>query len=115
MSYVDGIVCSVPTDQKEAYLTHAKIAAQVFKEYGAIRSVDAWGDDVPEGKVTDFHRAVQAKPGETIVLGWIEWPDKATRDAGMAKAMTDERLTNLNMPFDGQRAIFGGFQSLYEG
>ena len=86
MSYIDGMIASVPTAKKDEFLKHAKIAAQVFLDCGAIRSIDAWGDDVPHGKVTDYYRAVEAKPDETIVFGWIEWPDKATRDAGMQKA-----------------------------
>lgn len=115
MSYVDGMIASVPTANKAEYLAHAKIAATVFRDCGATRSVDTWGDDVPEGKVTDYFRAVQARPDETIVFSWIEWPDKATRDAGMKLAFRDERLTNLDMPFDGQRVVLGGFETLHVG
>ena len=45
-----------------------------------------------------------------MVFSWIEWPDKATRDAGMEKVMKDPRMDVANeMPFDGKRMIFGGF------
>jgi uncharacterized protein YbaA (DUF1428 family) len=72
--------------------------------------IECWGDDVPEGKLTDFRRAVQAKPDESVVFSWIEWPDKATRDAGMEKVMKDPRAGQAgDMPFDGKRMIFGGF------
>ena len=78
---------------------------------GATRVVECWGDDVPDGKLTDFRRAVQAKEDETVVFSWIEWPDKATRDAGMEKI--DEGPAHGegagDMPFDGKRMIFGGF------
>src|SRR5690606_32644674 len=49
---------------------------------GAVRMVEAWGDDVPRGKLNDFHGAVQAGSEETVVFSWMEYPDKATRDAG---------------------------------
>jgi len=78
--------------------------------------IESWGDDVPDGKVTDFRRAVQATSEETVALSWIEWPDKATRDAGMKKMLEDPRMDpstpgNPPMPFDGKRMIFGGFQT----
>ncbi|KQT64186.1 MULTISPECIES: DUF1428 domain-containing protein [unclassified Aureimonas] len=109
MTYVDGFVVAVPSDKKEAYIEQARKALPVFKEYGALRMVETWGDDVPEGKLTDFRMAVKAEPGETVVFSWIEWPDKATRDAGMQKMMTDDRMSMEGMVFDGKRMIFGGF------
>jgi uncharacterized protein YbaA (DUF1428 family) len=89
----------------------ASKAAAVFKEYGAVRVVEGWGDDVPEGKVTDFHRAVKAKEGEKIVFSWVEWPSKEVRDEGWKKVMADPRMQpdHGNMPFDGQRMFWGGF------
>ncbi len=114
MTYIDGFVAAVPTANKEAYLDHAHKTHVLFKEKGALRIVDAWGDDIPDGKVTDFKRAVQAKDGEAIIFSWIEWPDKATRDAGMAALMKDERMSAIEMPFDGQRVIYGGFEMALE-
>jgi uncharacterized protein YbaA (DUF1428 family) len=110
MSYIDGMVASVPTANKEAYLAHAKTASTVFKEYGALSVVETWGNDVPEGKLTSFPLAVQRKADETVVFSWIMWPDKSTRDAGMAKSMEDKRLRAVEMPFDGKRMIYGGFE-----
>jgi uncharacterized protein YbaA (DUF1428 family) len=81
----------------------------LFKDHGALRVVNGWGVDVPAGKVTDFRRAVQAKDGETVVMGWIEWPDKPTRDAGMRALMDDPRMREAPSPWNGQLAIFGGF------
>jgi uncharacterized protein YbaA (DUF1428 family) len=113
-TYIDGFVASVPIAKKDAYLAHCLASAPVFIEAGALRIFDGWGDDVPHGKLTDFHMAVKAEAGETVVLGWVEWPSKATRDAGMAKVMADPRMAaDVNpMPFDGKRMIYGGFAML---
>lgn len=120
MSYIDGFVIAVPTASKQRFVDHAKTIDAVFLEMGATRVVECWGDDVPDGKVTDFRRAVQAKPDETVAFSWIEWPDKATRDAGMAKIeqmmKSDERMDPQKnpIPFDGKRMIFGGFTTVVE-
>jgi uncharacterized protein YbaA (DUF1428 family) len=115
MSYVDGFVIAVPTANKQRFIDHASMADPIFIEMGAVRIVEAWQDDVKDGKVTDFRRAVQANDDESVVFSWIEWPDKATRDAGMATMMadgfSDPRMDPAAnpMPFDGKRMIFGGF------
>ncbi|MDT8405066.1 DUF1428 domain-containing protein [Sulfuriflexus sp.] len=115
MSYIDGFVIAVPKANKEKFVRHAEIADAVIMEMGATRILECWEDDVPDGKVTDFRRAVQAKEDEAVAFSWIEWPDKTTRDAGMKKMMTamesDARISPEKnpMPFDGVRMIFGGF------
>ena len=115
MRYVDGFVIAVPTANKDRFIAHAKMADGLFVELGAIRVIECWGDDVPSGKLTDFRRAVQAEDDETVVFSWVEWPDKPTRDAAVAKMMSadfgDERFDPQKnpMPFDGRRMIFGGF------
>lgn len=120
MSYVDGFVIAVPSANKEKFIEHAKKGNSVFMELGATRILECWGDNVPEGKMTDFHRAVQANNDETIVFSWIEWPDKATRDAAMSKMgemmKSDDRMNPEKnpMPFDGKRMIFGGFTPVVE-
>ena len=111
-SYVDGFVLAVPEDKKEAYREMAAKGWELFSEYGAHRHVEAWADDVPEGKVTDFRRAVKAKTGEQVVFSFLEWPDKATRDAGQKKMMEQE--FEGEMPFDGQRMVWGGFRPVVE-
>ncbi|MDB5587655.1 MAG: hypothetical protein JWP26_2625 [Devosia sp.] len=113
MTYVDGFVAAVPKANKQAYIDHAREAAVLFKEWGATRIVETWGDDVPAGKQTDFMRAVAAKDDEAIVFSWIEYPDKATRDAVGQKMMSDARMQAMKMPFDGARMIYGGFEALF--
>jgi uncharacterized protein YbaA (DUF1428 family) len=115
MSYVDGFVIPVPAGNKAAYRDLAAKAAPIFKEFGAMRIVECWGDDVPDGKVTDFKRAVKAEAGENVVFSWIVWPSKAVRDEGMKKVMQDARLQpGSDMPFDGKRLIYGGFEVLLD-
>ena len=110
--YVDGFVLPVRPEKKEAYLALAEKAAGDFSRHGSLRLVEAWGDDVPDGKQTDFRRAVQAEEGENVVFSWIEWPDKGTRDAGWAKMMADPDMhpEGGDMPFDGKRMFWGGFE-----
>lgn len=120
MSYIDGFVIAVPKANKQKFIEHARMGDAVFKDLGATRIVEAWEDDVKDGKVTDFRRAVQATADESIVFSWIEWPDKATHDAAMKKMMSpdfnDPRMDPAKnpMPFDGKRMIFGAFMPVVE-
>jgi uncharacterized protein YbaA (DUF1428 family) len=115
-AYIDGFVLPVPHGNRDAYLALAHKAAADFRKHGAHRLVEAWGDDVPDGKVTDFRRAVKAQEGENVVFSFIEWPDKATRDAGWGKIMADpeHQPDHDNMPFDGKRMFWGGFEVLLD-
>ncbi len=101
---------------KALNLKHAEVAAKAFKEHGALRLVECWGDDVPDGKMTSFPMAVKCAEDETVVFSWIIWPSKSVRDAGLQKVFQDERLSQENnpMPFDGKRMIFGGFQMILD-
>lgn len=112
MSYIDGFVIPAPTAGRKEFLDHARRLHARFLEWGASRVVVGWGDDVREGKLTDFKRAVQAKDDETVVFSWVEWPNKATRDAAVAKMHADPRTMSEPMPFDGRRMIFGGFEQV---
>ena len=120
MSYIDGFVVAVPTANKEKYIEHARMGDSIFTDFGATRIVECWADDVPEGKVTDFGKAVQAKADESVVFSWIEWPDKKTRDEAMQKMMAedfkDDRMDPEKNPppFDGARLIYGGFAPIVE-
>jgi uncharacterized protein YbaA (DUF1428 family) len=115
-AYVDGFVLPVPESNRGAYRAMAETAAAVFREYGATRVVEAWAEDVPEGQVTDFNRSVQAQDGEKVVFSWIEWPSREARNEAWAKVMEDPRMKpdHENMPFDGQRMFWGGFQPVID-
>lgn len=118
MSYIDGFVIAVPVADRDAFIAHARIGDPMFIELGALRVLECWEDDVPDGRLTDFRRAVQATPDEAVVFSWIEWPDKATRDAAFARMMdgSDPRMDPVAnpLPFDGKRMIFGGFLPVLE-
>jgi len=124
MSYIDGFVIAVPTANRQKFIDHAELGDSLFIELGATRVIECWGDDVRDGKVTDFRKAVQARDDETIVFSWIEWLYKRTRDAAMQKMTgwmnnpekADPRMDpNRNpMPFDGKRLIYGGFAPIVE-
>jgi uncharacterized protein YbaA (DUF1428 family) len=116
MAYVDGFVLAVPKANLEAYKDMARMAGKVWMELGALSYVECIGDDVPMGELTSFPRAVQAKDDEVVVFSWVTYGSKASGDEIMAKVMADPRLPQgpENMPFDGKRMIFGGFESFLE-
>ena len=116
MTYFEGFVAAVPEANKEVYRKHAADAAPIFQEFGVKRHVEAWDSDVSEGKVTDFRKAVNAKPDEKVVFAWFEYPSKEVRDAANAKMRSDPRMKGMgeSMPFDGKRMIYGGFDGIVE-
>ena len=114
MSYVDGFVVPVNPGKREEYRQMAAKAAPIFREYGALEIVECFEDDVPDGKVTDFRRAVGAEPGEKIVFSWIVWPSREARDEGNRRMMEDPRMNEMgDPPFNMQRLIVGGFVPIF--
>jgi uncharacterized protein YbaA (DUF1428 family) len=116
MTYVDGFVAAVPTASRETYTKYANEAAKIFEDYGALKVVECWGDDVPDGQVTSFPMAVKRKDDETVVFSWIVWPSKEARKAAWEKVMADPRMQpgKNPMPFDGKRMIYGGFEPIVD-
>jgi uncharacterized protein YbaA (DUF1428 family) len=116
MTYFEGFLVPVPEANKEAYRKSAADFAPIFQEFGVKRHIEAWDSDVPEGKVTDFRKAVEAKDDEKVVFAWFEYPDKATRDAASEKMRNDPRMKDMgeSMPFDGKRMVYGGFDAIVE-
>ncbi len=116
MTYFEGFVLPVPESRREEYRKHAADAAPLFHEFGVQRHFEAWDSDVPEGKVTDFRKAVDAQPDEKVVFSWFEYPNKAARDEANRKIMSDPRMKEMgeSMPFDGKRMIMGGFDAIVE-
>ncbi len=116
MQYIDGFVAAVPTENKEKYIQHATRVAPLFKEFGALKVMECWGDDVPDGKLTSFPLAVKKEENESVVFSWVVWPSREVRDAGWKQLMADPRMTSQTdpVPFDGKRLIYGGFQTIVE-
>jgi uncharacterized protein YbaA (DUF1428 family) len=114
MTYIDGFVAAVPLANKADYLEHVRKVMPLMRASGVTRMVETWSDDVPKGKLTDFYMAVKAGEDEAVVFSWIEWKDKAARDAGWAKMMADPAMQEMKMPFDGKRMIYGGFGVLFD-
>ena len=117
--YVDGYVLAVPKKNKQAYLRMARKCAKIWREHGALEVRECWADDVKPGKLTSFPQAVKLKAGEAVVFSWIVYPTKAVRDRCNKKVMKDPRLADMmdpkDMPFDGKRMFWGGFNTMLKG
>lgn len=116
MTYFEGFIVPVPEANKAAYEKHATQFAPLVRNVGVARMVESWDSDVPEGKVTDFRKAVDAKPDEKIVFSWFEYPNREARDAANEKFMSDPQMAEMgkDMPFDGKRMVMGGFDAIVE-
>jgi uncharacterized protein YbaA (DUF1428 family) len=110
--YVCGLVIPVPEDRMDDYRRWAESGARFFKEYGCLEIVECWEDFVPDGKHTDFRKAVAARPGEKIVFTWQVWSDKASFQAAEARMHQDPRMDEARPPFDASRLILGCFQPI---
>jgi uncharacterized protein YbaA (DUF1428 family) len=114
MPYVSGFLTPVKAEDKDRYIKSAEKSWPVFKKYGALEQVETWGVDVPPGKVTGFDLAVKLEEGEVVVFSWLKWPDKATAEACFATMETDPAWQDMDMPFDGKRMMWGGFEPIFE-
>lgn len=115
MSYIQGFLIAVPKANKQAYIDSARAAAPIFMEYGALRVVETWSETIADGKLTDFKMAVKATPDEAVVFSWIEWADQQTYEAAHTKMQTDARWKDMpEMPFDGKRMVWGGFEPIFD-
>lgn len=115
MSYITGFLLPVPAAKKEAYLESARKSWPLFQKYGAVEHVEAWGEDIPPGKVTGFDLAVKLEPEEVVVFSWLRWPDRATADKCFEQMSSDPGFADMDMPFDGKRMMWGGFAPIFEG
>lgn len=118
MRYVDGYVLAVPKRKLDAYRKMALKAGKIWKEHGALEFRECVAEDVKVGKLTSFPRSVKLKPDETVVFSWIVFRSRADRDKVNAKVMKDPRLASMmdtkDIPFDGKRMIYGGFETLVD-
>lgn len=114
MAYLDGYVIPVPETKKGEYRALSEVTADLLLKFGATRVVETWSEDVPRGTATDFYRATLAEDGEAVVLAWVLWPDKLTRDAGWGRLMEAPEMQGRAMPFDGKRMFWGGFEPIVD-
>ena len=66
--------------------------------------------------VRDVRSSSRRTQRETVVMSFVEWPDKATRDAGMERVTSDPRMQLEDLPptFDGRRLIAAGFKPMLD-
>jgi uncharacterized protein YbaA (DUF1428 family) len=116
MTYFEGFIVPVPEGNKDAFTSHANGLSGALRDCGVRRQVEAWESDVPEGKQTDFHKAVDAGAHEKAVFAWFEYPDRQARDAANEKMMSDTSMEDMSkdIPFDAKRMILGGFEAVVE-
>ena len=123
MSYIDSFLAPVSRANKAAYEKLARLSAKVVKEHGALSVMECWLDESgPDAQTyhgaetmqthveyASFAKAAGAGQDETVVVSYIEWPDKAARDAGMEKVTNDPRMQfgEQAPAFDGRRLIAG--------
>lgn len=116
MAYVDGFVLPVLKDKLALYKEMSRVVGEIYKEYGASSYVECVADDVPYGELTSFPRAVQVTPEEIVVFSWVTYESRQQRDAVNEKVMADPRMKDIfnEMPVDGKRMIFGGFEAIVQ-
>lgn len=115
MTYYQGFLIPVLPEKKDAYRVLAEESAPFFAEYGAQRTVEGWGENVPRGETTDMYRGVDATDGENVVFSWIEWDSEEAYWKAHDSMGEDERMEEpAEMPFDGMRMVYAGFDALGE-
>lgn len=116
MNYIEGFCGAVPLAKKEEFRQYCALFAPIFKEHGALGVTECWGTNVPDGEITSFPKAVQAKDDETVFFSWIVWPSKEVRDEAIKKLENHADFDPAvnPMPFDGKRMIMGGFEVILE-
>lgn len=118
MPYVDGFVIPLPKSNIEAYREVASKCGAIWREHGALEFRECIGEDVKPGKLTSFPQSVNLESDETVVFSWIVYESRAQRDMVNDKVMKDPRMAEMmkpeNMPFDGKRMIYGGFEMLVD-
>jgi len=113
--YYQGFLLAVPEDNKSQYEAMIEPIWQMFQSGGASSITEAWGTDIPKGKQTDFFRATKAQDGEVPVIGWTTWPDRETYLQAIKLMDEKQDAPDIpDMPFDGMRMMWGGFEPLLD-
>jgi uncharacterized protein YbaA (DUF1428 family) len=114
MDYVDGFVVPVPKAKLDAYLQMSRKCSEIWRELRALEFRACVADDVKPGKWTSFPQTVQLEEDETVVFSSIVYPSREKRDEINDQVIADPRMADMmkpeNIPFDGKRMIYGGFE-----
>jgi uncharacterized protein YbaA (DUF1428 family) len=117
MKYVQSFVMPVQKKKIDVYRRTARKFARLWKEHGALEVTETVAEDIKKGKLTSFPQSVDLKRGETVVVSWVAFKSKKHRDRVMAKFMEDPRAQKLmnqkDMPGDGKRMFWGGFDVMF--
>ena len=118
MSYVDGFVLPVPTENLATYKKMAQAAGKIWIEYGALEYRECMVDDMNESFGMPFSKGVKLKAGETVFFSYIVFKSRAHRDKVNAKVMKDPRLMAMcdpkKSPFDVKRMMYAGFKPIVD-
>jgi len=118
VKYVQSFVMPVPKKKIDTYRRTARKFAKLWMEHGALEVVENVAEDVKPGKRTSFPRSVKLKRTETVVFSWVSFKSRKHRDRVMAKVMKDPRAQKLmnpeDMPGDGKRMFWGGFDVMFK-
>ncbi|MGO4381153.1 DUF1428 domain-containing protein [Pseudoduganella sp. RAF19] len=118
MAYVDGFVVPLPRKNIDTYRNMAEKCGEIWREHGALQFRENIAEDVKPGEFTSFPQSVKLEDDEVVVFSWITFPSRAARDEINDKVMKDPRMKDMmdpkNMPFDGKRMIYGGFETIVD-
>ena len=118
MKYETSFVMPVQKKKIDVYRRTARKFAKLWKEHGALEVVECVAEDVKKGKLTSFPQSVKLKRTETVVVSWVTFKSRAHRDRVMAQVMADPRTQKLmnpeDMPGDGHRMFWGGFDVMFK-
>lgn len=113
--YVDGFVVPVRRDRIGEYKAFSEKFGKLWMSQGALQYIECVAEDVEPGKLTSFPQAVMLKDDEVVVFAWIVYASRAERDRVQKAVMSDPLVKcgdPKDVPFDGKRMIFGGFDVL---
>lgn len=114
-NYIDGFAFPIPRDRLNEYKRVVEVAAEVWKEHGALSYQEFVGDDMNLEGTSSFVKLLAAGENETILFGWVVFESREARDLTNEKVAADPRMTEImtsvDSGFDPGRMAYGGFRS----
>lgn len=119
-TYVDGYVLPIAREKLPQYQEMAAEAGQIWIKHGALQYFECAGDDLaPDmsgAKIATFPEVMKTGPEETVIFAFVVFESREHRDAVNRKVMEEmtgeQQNPDCEMPFDLQRMVYGGFQSI---